>query len=156
MGEVKGQGHIVDQVSTLCMSFSFHFDQTNNYWHMAKRVFDLEKTPLNNFSKIYQKYCLQHHFPNIFSGYTGNMAIKSCSDWMCGSSYFMQTSKFVFITATVMTLDKGHGNVNPYNFPDLDFLCSKYRRWSSNGFDMRSKNCVSGGCRGSGGSRHKL
>ena len=42
--EVKGQGHILYPVSNQCTSFSFHINQTNHSWDMAKKVFDLEKT----------------------------------------------------------------------------------------------------------------
>ena len=45
-----------------------------------------------------------------------------------------------------MTLGEGHQMVIQYIVPDLYFLCPKYLRFSSNGFDVRSKSvCGSGG-----------
>ena len=38
----------------------------------------------------------------------------------------MQTSKFLFIIATAVTLGQGHRNVIQYIFPDPYFLCPKY------------------------------
>ena len=47
MGEVKGQGHIIDPVSNQCISFLFHMNWTNHFWDMANIVFDLEKNIQN-------------------------------------------------------------------------------------------------------------
>ena len=38
---------------------------------------------------------------------------------MGGSHFIMQTSKFLLIDATAVTLDQGHGKVIQYIFPDL-------------------------------------
>ena len=49
-----------------------------------------------------------------------------------------------------MTLGQGHQKVIQYIFPELYLLCPKYLRWSSNGFDVRSKSHCGGGGRGRG------
>ena len=54
-----------------------------------------------------------------------------CSDWMSCSYFIMQTSKFLLINATAMTLGEGHGKVIQYILPDLYILCPKYLRFSS-------------------------
>ena len=59
----------------------------------------------------------------------GNMATKFCSDWLSGSHFILQTSKFLFINVTVVILDQGHQKVIQYIFPDLYFLCPKYLRF---------------------------
>ena len=41
-----------------------------------------------------------------------------CSDTMSGSHFILQTSKFLLIDATVMTLGQGHRKVIQYIFPD--------------------------------------
>ena len=63
-----------------------------------------------------------------------------CSDLMSGSHFIAQTSKFLLIDATAVTLGQGHLNVIQY----------KYLKFSSNGFDVRDKSCCGGG-RGRGG-----
>ena len=50
----------------LCTSYSFHINQTNHSWDMSNRVFDLEKTHATAF----------------------------CSDWLSGSHFILQTSKY--------------------------------------------------------------
>ena len=73
-------------------------------------------------------------------------------DAMSGSHFIAQTSKFILIDATAVTLTQGHGMViqyislNPYN------LCAKYLRFSWSGLDVRGKSCCGGG-RGGGGGR---
>ena len=69
----------------------------------------------------------------------------------------MQTSKFTLTNATAVTLGQGHGKVIQYIFPDLRFLCPKYLRSSSNGFDVRGKSrCGGGGGGGRGGGGNEL
>ena len=77
-----------------------------------------------------------------------------CSDPMSGSYFIMQTSKFLLINATAVTLSQGQGKVIQYISPDPYILCAKYERFSSNGFDMRGKSFCGGG-RGRGGSELK-
>ena len=74
------------------------------------------------------------------------------SDPMSGSHFITQTSKFLLIDATAMTLGQGHGKVIQYISPDPYILCAKYLRFSSNGFDMRGKSYFGGG-HGRGGGR---
>ena len=155
MGQVKGQGHIVHPVSNRCTSFSFHINRTNHSWDMSNWVFDLEKTH-PKFSKKIGKNRNSNRIPpksnQVISMARGGIATKSCSDWLSGSHFILQTSKFLFINVTAVTLGQGHQKVIQYIFPDLYFLCPKYLRWSSNGFDVRSKShCGGGGGGGRGG-----
>ena len=76
----------------------------------------------------------------------GNITVLFCSDWMSGSYFIVPTSKFLLIDATTMILGQGHRKVIQYISPDLYILCSKYQRFSSNGFDVRGKSHCSGGC----------
>ena len=78
-----------------------------------------------------------------------------CSDPMSGSHFILQTSKFLLIDATAVTLDQGHRKVIQYIFPDSYILCAKYLRFSWKGFDVRDKSCCGGG-RGGGGSGNEL
>ena len=59
-----------------------------------------------------------------------------------------------------MTLGQGHPKFNQYIFLDPYFLCPKYLRSTTNGFDVRSKSHRSGGGgRGRGGEtnwKHKV
>ena len=71
---------------------------------------------------------------------------------MSGSHFIAQTSKFLIIDATTVTLGQGHEKVIEYISPDPYILCAKYLRFSSNGFDMRGKSCCGGGRGGNGGS----
>ena len=64
---------------------------------------------------------------------------------MSGSYFIAQTSKFVLINATAMTLGQGHGRVIQYISPDPYIICAKYERFSSNGLDMRGKSFWGGG-----------
>ena len=71
------------------------------------------------------------------------------------SSYFIaQTSKFMLIDATAVTLGQGHGKVIRYISPDPYILGAKYLRFSSNGLDVRGKSCCGGGG-GRGGNELK-
>ena len=73
------------------------------------------------------------------------------SDRMSGSHFIAQTSKFMLIDATVVTLGQGHGMVIQYISPDPYILCTKHLRFSSNGLDVRDKSCCGGGRGGDGG-----
>ena len=76
---------------------------------------------------------------------------------MSGSHFIVQTSNFLLIQATVVTLGQGQGKVAQYIFPDLCFLCPKYIRFRSNGFAMRSRSpCGAGGGRGRGRGENEL
>ena len=74
-----------------------------------------------------------------------------CSDSMSGSHFIAQTSKFLLIDATAVTLGQGHRKVIQYISPNSNIICAKYLRFSSNGLDVRGKNCCGGG--GGGGGR---
>ena len=68
---------------------------------------------------------------------------------MNGSHFIAQTSKFLLIDATAVTLGQAHGKVNQYISPDPYILCAKYVRFSWNDFDVRGKSwCGGGGGRG--------
>ena len=151
MGEVKGQGHIVHPVSNRCTSFLFHIIQTNHSWDMSNKVFDLEKTHPKFSKKIWQKRRVSNRIPpksNQVYHDQRDIATKFCSDWLSGSHFIVQTSKFLFINVTAVTLGQGHPKVTQYIFPDPYFLCPKYLRSSWNGFDVRSKSHCGGGGRG--------
>ena len=68
-----------------------------------------------------------------------------CSDPMSGSHFIAQTSKFLLMDATAVTLGQGHGKVIQYIFPGPYILCAKYQRFSSNSFDVRGKSFCGGG-----------
>ena len=72
---------------------------------------------------------------------------------MYGAYFIAQTSKFMVINATAVTLGQGHGQVIESIFPDPYILCAKYLRFSWNGFDVRGKSCCRSG-RGRGGGGH--
>ena len=76
------------------------------------------------------------------------------SDPMSGSHFIAQTSKFLLIDATTVTLGQGQEKVIQYISPDPYILCAKYRRFSSNSFDVRGKRFCGGG-RGRGGNELK-
>ena len=132
MSEVKGQGHILYHVSNRRTSFSFHINQTNHSWDMAKIVFDLEKTHPKFLNKICQNNSFQQNCSKIWSGNNhayGNIAAMFCCDPMSGSHFILQTSKFVLIDATAVTLGQGHGKVIQYISPDPYILFAKYLRF---------------------------
>ena len=75
-----------------------------------------------------------------------------CSDQMSGSHFIAQTSTFLPMSATAVTLGQGHDKVIQYISPDLYILCAKYEMFSSNGFDVRGKSFCGHG-RGRRGGR---
>ena len=74
---------------------------------------------------------------------------------MSDAHFIMQTSHFLLIDATAVTLGQGHGKVIQYKLPDLYIVCAKYLRFSWNGFDVRGKGCYGGG-RGGGRGGNEL
>ena len=64
---------------------------------------------------------------------------------MSGSHFIAQTSKFLLIDSTAVTLGQGHGKVIQYISPDPYILCAKYQKFSSNGFDVRGRSLYGGG-----------
>ena len=62
-----------------------------------------------------------------------------CSDPMSGSHFIAQTSKFLLIDATAVTLGQGHRKVIQYISPNSYILCAKYIWFSSNDFDGEAK-----------------
>ena len=77
-----------------------------------------------------------------------------CSDPKSGSYIIVQTSKFLQIYTTAVTLGQGHGKVTQYISPDPYILCAIYVRFISNGFDVRGKS-FGGGGRGGGNELKK-
>ena len=141
MGEVKGWGNIVHPVSNRCTSFSFHINRTNHSWNMSNRVFYLVKAN-PKFQRKFNKKSFQQNSWKILSGNKHdqrNISTKFSEDWWGGSHFILQISKFLFINATAVTVGQVQRKVIQNIFPDLYFLCPKYVRFSSNGFDMRSK-----------------
>ena len=64
---------------------------------------------------------------------------------MAGSHFIVQTSKFLLINVTVVTLVQGHGKVIQYISLDSYFPCPKYLRFLSG----------EGGCEHIGGNELK-
>ena len=98
--------------------------------------------PWKNISEISKKVWQKYSF-KILSGNKHDqkyIATKFCSDWLSGSHFILQARKILFVNATAVTLGQGHTKVIHYIFPDLYFLCPKYLRYSSKGFDVRSKS----------------
>ena len=81
-----------------------------------------------------------------------DMDTKFCSDWLSGSYIILQTSEYMFINTTAVTLGQGHRKVMQYIFPDLYFLSPKHLSFSWNGFGVRNKSY----CGGGRGSRNEL
>ena len=75
---------------------------------------------------------------------------------MSGSQFITQTSKFLLINATAMTLGQGQGKVIQYISPDPYILCAKYQRFSFNSFDVRGKSFCGGGRGGRGRGGNEL
>ena len=68
------------------------------------------------------------------------MAIKQpCFVVMSGSHFIVQTSKLLQIDVRAVTLSQGHGKFIQYISPDPYILCTKYLRFSWNGFDVGGK-----------------
>ena len=89
---------------------------------MSNRVFDLEKNTSENF---------QQNSSKIYSDNThdqSNIAVRFCSDWLSDSRFILQTSKFLLINVTAVTLGQGHQKVIQYISLDLYFLYPKYIR----------------------------
>ena len=76
-----------------------------------------------------------------------------CSGPTSNSHLIAQTSKFMLIDATAVTLGQGQGKVIQYISPDSYILCAKYLRFSSNGLDLWGKSYCGGGSDGRGGGR---
>ena len=85
----------------------------------------------------------------------GIRLFKFCSDWVRGSPIIVQTSKFLLINATAVTLSQGHGKVIQYFSPDPYVLCPKYVSFGTNGFDVRDRSFCGGGRGGRGGNELK-
>ena len=77
-----------------------------------------------------------------------------CSDPMSAFHLIVQTSKFLLIDATAVTLGQGHRKVIQHISPEPYTLCAKYQRFSWNGFDVRGKS-FGGGGRGRSGNELK-
>ena len=64
---------------------------------------------------------------------------------MSGSHFIAQTSKFLLMDDTAVTLGQGQGKVIQYISPYLYILYAKYQRFSSNVFDVKGKKFCGGG-----------
>ena len=81
---------------------------------MAKIMFDLEKAHSKFLKKTCQNKSFQQNFSNILSGNINdksNKAVMFCSYPMRDSHFTAQTSKFLLIDATAVTLGQGHRRV---------------------------------------------
>ena len=144
--KIKGRGHGWGQRSRSHSSPSiqsmqllfFHINRTNHSWDMSNRVFDKKK--IRSFQRKFGKKNVYNKIPQQSNEVTRRILLSSfvVIGWLSGSHFILQTSNFLFINATAVTL--GHRRVTQYIFPDLYFLCPKYLRFSSNDFDVRSKS----------------
>ena len=115
----------------------------NSVWPWEKHIqnFDRKFAKITVFNRTFLK-------SNQVMSMNGAIALQCvifflfCSDRMSGSHFIVQTSSFVLIHATAVTLCQGHGMIIQHILPDLFILCSKYLRCSSNGFDVRGKILV--------------
>ena len=122
MSECKGRGNIVYPVSIWSISFSFHINWTNHFWDMTKR-------PKKNTSKFVKENLpkkvsnrISSRSNQVISMTRGDTTAKFCSDWMSGSDFIVQTSKFLLINVTVVTLGQGHRKATQYISPDHIFF----------------------------------
>ena len=104
MGEVKGQGHIVHPVSNGCTSYLFRINRIYHYWDVSNRVFNLEKH-IRNYLRKFAKIRVSNKIGDNHD--QKNIATKCCSDWLSGFHFILQTSKFLFINITAVTLGPG-------------------------------------------------
>ena len=63
------------------------------------------------------------------------------NNMMSGSHFLAQTSKFMLIYATAVTLGQGYRKIIQYISPNPYNLCAKYLRFSWNILDVRGKSC---------------
>ena len=80
---------------------------------MQKRRFQQNSSKISSGDK---------HGPGV-----GGIAIKFCSDWMSGSHFIAQASKFLFIKATAVTLSEDHGKIIQYISINLYFLSETFK-----------------------------
>ena len=70
MGELKGQGHIIERESNQGTSLLFHLNPTNHSWDMSNSpiVFDLKKKKIPEILKkrITNNRFQQNYFKNLF------------------------------------------------------------------------------------------
>ena len=100
----------------------------------------------------------KHNSSKIYSGNKhdkGDIAAKFCSYWMSAYHFIMQISTFLFISATDVTLDQGHGKVIQYillslyqisKAKDKWFCCEKQnslRQWRRPRWRKRTENIKS-------------
>ena len=110
-----------------------------------KQCLTLKKKHIRNFKRKFAKITVSdRNSPK--SNHVITMTTTFCSDWMSGYHFIAQTSKFLLIDATHVTLGKGHRKIIQFISPDIYILCPKYLRFGSNSFDVRDKSrCYNGG-----------
>ena len=96
MIEIKGQGHILYQVSNQCTSFLLHINRTNHSRDMAKILFDLERT----HPKILRK----------FTKITVSNITTPKSTQVITMTRAIKLPRFVVIWSVVLTLSHIHAN----------------------------------------------
>ena len=111
--QVKGQRHIVHPVSNRCISFSFNVSRTNHSSDMAKSLWTWQNTSEILKNKFAKKSFLKNCSKNLiwWWAWLGDVATKFCSDWMSGSHFTVQTSKFLLINVTTVNLSQGQGHL---------------------------------------------
>ena len=71
-----------------------------------------------------------------------NVSWKSLVVTMSGSHFSMQTSKFLLINVTAVTMSQGHKQIISYISLYPYILCLKYVRFGTNGLEVRGKRFV--------------
>ena len=123
------KGKVIQLAQNHINSLPFHFKSIRpTIPEIQLFRINLEKTHLKFLKKICQNNRFQQNFQEIWSGKNRDQGIKAvtfCSDPMNGSHFITQTSKFLLIDATAVTLGQGHGKVIQYISPDPYIICAK-------------------------------
>ena len=145
MSEIKGQGQIIYQVSNQCTSCSFHINRTNHSCDVTKRMFDFETTHSEVFKDNSPKKVSNRISPK--SGIKHDQednSDKLCINWMNGSHFIVQTSKYLLINATADFGSRSQ-KVIQYISPGPYILCPKYVRFGTDYLDVKGKSLCGDG-----------
>ena len=127
----------------------FHIHQTNS-WDRTISRFELEnrsRSWVKSKVKVTYWASIQPMYFLFVSCIAEQPHLRYDQKNIWPSNFIVQTSTFLFISATAMALDQGHRKVIECISSNVYCLCSKYLRFSSKDFDVRSK----GFCGGHGG-----
>ena len=158
MCDVKGQGHKIYPISNRCTSYLFYITRTN---HTIPEIWPKECLTLKKHNRIFRQIR-----PNTISNRTSSISNQTicmamgiaatfCSEWMSGSHFNVQTSKFNLTNATSVTLGQGHSIRSSSTFPQTYIFFVPNTRFGINGFDVKNKGLCGGG-RGGGRGENEL